>query len=51
MEAFIQVTSQFLLLCAPCGLPITECTLEVTALGNSYVKPVVHLNKLGGASG
>lgn len=50
MEAFIQMIIQFLLLCTLCGLHTTECTLEVTALGNFYLKPVVHLNKLGGAS-
>lgn len=32
MEASIQVISQFLLLCAPYGLPVTERGLEVTAL-------------------
>lgn len=31
MEAFIQMINSFLLLCAPCGLHTTECTLEVTA--------------------
>lgn len=51
MEAFIQMMNQFSLLCIPCGLQITGCTWEVTALGNSYLKPVAHLNKVGGALG